>query len=114
MAMIADDTAAGELTRLADTALEAVLQSHARFLERRPGGQRALLGFHELEGRDLHGRNLSDADFSGAKMARALLIGAKLRSSLLFTADLRAANLDRADLTRADLRGACFSGAHLN
>jgi len=65
---IADDKAKDGFVRLADVALEAVLQSHARFLERRPGGQRALLGFHELEGRDLHGRNLSDADFNGAKM----------------------------------------------
>src|SRR5471030_1130089 len=114
MAMIADDTAAGELTRLADTALEAVLQSHARFLERRPGGQRALLGFHDLEECNFHRRNLSDADFSGAKLLRAVLTGAKLRNSVLFAADLRVANLDDADLGRADLRGACFRGAHLN
>src|SRR5450631_2162086 len=104
MAMIQDDPKGEGLPRLADTALEAVLQSHARFLERRPGGQRALLAFHDLEERNFHRRDLCDSDLSGARLTRAVLTGAKLRTSVLFAADLRVANLDGADLSRADLR----------
>ena len=33
--------------------LNAVLLSHARFLARKPGGQRALLAFHDLSDVDL-------------------------------------------------------------
>src|ERR1700722_10434969 len=98
-------------TRLSAAKLEDILRSHEKFAHRVPGGQRAMLAFHDLSGIDLSGRDLSEADMSGARLRQCRMVGAKLRMTNLFGADLRMANLERADLTRADLRGICLRGA---
>src|SRR6266446_4209183 len=111
MAATFDGIPAENWKRLSSAELEVVLSGHLRFLQRRPGGQRALLAFHDLEECDLGRRDLCDAEMSGVRLQRAHLNGTKLRSAVLFAADLRLANLNDADLRRADLRGACFRGA---
>src|ERR1700751_2645411 len=109
-----DDAEVGSWIRLSPSELEHVLAAHERFVERKPGGQRARLAAHDLSDADLMCRELSDAELTGARIQRALLMGANLRGAVLFAADMRMANLDGADLTRADLRGSCCRGARLN
>src|SRR5258708_30589477 len=102
------------LTNLDSRALAEVLEAHGRYLARRPGGQRALLGFHDLSERDFGGCNLSEGDFSGALLHRARFPAAILRADLLFSADFPMAGLKGADLSRPDLRAACLRGAPLD
>ena len=78
--------------------LKNILELHAKYLAKEPGGVRA----------DLCGANLYGADLCGAD-----LYGANLRSADLRSADLCGANLCGADLRSADLRSANLCGANL-
>ncbi len=66
--------------------LAKVLREHARFLERKPGGRRAMLAFHDLSNYDLSGQDLSEADLTGARLRRARLTWTTLRATNLFGA----------------------------
>jgi WD40 repeat protein/uncharacterized protein YjbI with pentapeptide repeats/3',5'-cyclic AMP phosphodiesterase CpdA len=71
------------------------------------------LAGHDLRGRDLTGRLLTDADLHGADLSDSLLLGADLSGADLGEARLAGARMDRAKLAGADLRGADLRGARL-
>ena len=71
--------------------LEEILDSHEKWLNNDPGGEKA----------NLSGANLSDANLRGANLRGANLSGADLSG-----ADLCGANLSDADLCGANLCGA--------
>jgi len=108
-----DPTAHVGVTRLSRAELARVIRSHQAFLQRKPGGQRALLQFHDLSSLDLSGYDLSEADLTGCVFRHARLDDTQLRGANLFGSDLRMTGLRRANLTRADLRGASLRGADL-
>jgi hypothetical protein len=89
--------------KMSATELKTVLDSHAQWLEGKPGGKQA----------DLHGANLQWADLHGADLHGANLHGADLQMANLHRADLQGANLQGADLRGANLRGADLRGANM-
>jgi len=93
--------------------LERVLERHELYLERRPGGQRALLAYRDLSGCDLRRKNLSEADLSATFLIGTKLLDANLTGAILFGSNLSRADLRNAILVRADLRGAVLRGADL-
>ena len=100
-------------TKLSQAEAMHAIQRHEAFLERRNGGQRALLTFHDLSGLDLSGVNLREAEMTGIKFRNTNLASAQLQEAEMFGADLGGANMRAADLTRPDLRGAFLKGADL-
>ena len=109
--------------------LKIILDFHAKWLKKEPGGKRANLRWADLSEADLSGAILSGAnlrvadlswailsgaDLSGADLSWAILSGADLSGADLSGADLRGADLRGADLRRADLRGADLSEADLS
>src|SRR5260221_5259305 len=90
------------LTNLEPGALAQVLEAHGRYLARRPGGHRALLGFHDLSERDFGGCNFSAGDFNGALLHRARIPPAIFRVALPFAPALSLAGLATADLGHSD------------
>lgn len=79
--------------------LNEIIASHAKWLRREDGGERANLRRANLQGVDLHEADLRDAD---------------LRSANLRRANLQEANLNEADLRDTDLQGAYLQGADLD
>ena len=59
----------GRFKRLDQAELDKILESHAKFVGGRSGGQRANLGSYDLSYLDLSGKNLSNAELSGSRMA---------------------------------------------
>ncbi|MDP9103183.1 MAG: pentapeptide repeat-containing protein, partial [Pseudomonadota bacterium] len=94
--------------------IKAMLSAHARYLEGRPGGQRANFSYKDLRNCGMEGMDLREVVFSGAVMSGALLASADLAGAILYGVDLRNADLRCANLIRADLRGACLRGANLS
>lgn len=88
--------------------LDAILESHARWLAGNASGKRA-----NLHDADLHDTNLRWADLHDANLRLADLHLADLRGADLHGADLRWADLRWADLRTADLRGVDLRGADL-
>ena len=100
------------------TELLEILERHRKWLNEKPGGQRADLRYADLSGAALRGADLryadlSGADLRGADLCGAALRGADLRYANLSGAELRGADLRYANLSRADLRGADLRGADL-
>lgn len=93
--------------------LNAILQSHARYVTKQ-GGMRAQLAHTNLDGLSLANRNLEEIDFTGASLVGASFYGSNLYRVSLYCADLRGCDLRYSKLTRADLRGASFRGARLS
>lgn len=81
--------------------LNEIIEKHKKWLNDKPGGERA-----NLRGADLRGANLQEADLQEAVLQEANLRGTDLRGADLRRADLRGADLREADLREADLRGA--------
>ena len=79
-----ENAALDNFTRLEPDALARTIEAHRQYLIRAPGGQRALLGFHDLSEYDFSRANLSEADFSGAKLHRTRFREAKLQILALF------------------------------
>ena len=79
--------------------LNEIIASHAKWLRREDGGERANLRRANLQGVDLHEADLRDAD---------------LRSANLRRANLQEANLNEADLQYTYLQGAYLQGADLD
>jgi hypothetical protein len=84
--------------------LYVILETHAKWLRSKQGGERA----------NLFGANLSRADLSNADLTRANLIAADLYRTNLTGANLNGVELAGADLTRANLSGTNLSGADLS
>jgi hypothetical protein len=82
--------------------LKEILEQHKLWLDGR-GGERADLGYANLQNANLLGANLKDANLTGANLSYADLKGA----------DLKGADLTRANLKDADLHGANLHGANL-
>ncbi|MEI9886401.1 MAG: pentapeptide repeat-containing protein [Rhizomicrobium sp.] len=101
-------------TALTQKELNAVLQSHERYLTRIGGGLRAHLAHARLDDLNLANRNLTEADFTGASLVGTNISGSNLTRAALYCADLRNCNLRYSRLPGADLRGASFSGAMLS
>ena len=95
-----------------DDILQAI-ESHERWLKRKPGGLRADLSGLEVTGFQLARVNLQSARLSGVNFANTLLSGADLSYADLFCANLDDSDLTNAVLMRADLRGASIRGANL-
>lgn len=100
-------------SRVGQEEVDRATAAHHRFLERDPGGARAIFRLRELRGLTLAGRRLAEADFTGADLQECDLSAAELRGAILYCADLRRADLEGARLNRADLRGATLRGANL-
>ena len=93
--------------------LKNILELHAKYLAKEPGGVRADLCGADLCGANLYGADLCGADLCGADLCGANLYGADLYGADLRGADLRGADLCGADLRSADLRSANLCGANL-
>lgn len=98
--------------------LDAILESHARWLAGDASGTRANLHDADLHDADLRRVNLHDANLRwvnlhDANLHMANLHMADLRGADLHGADLRWADLRWADLRTADLRGVDLRGADL-
>lgn len=91
-----------------------IAEAHSRFLDRRPGGARALLASAKMSELDISRRRLGEADFSGADLTGACFRQSNLQRATLFCADLRHTDLSHCDLKYSDLRGACLAGADLS
>ncbi len=100
-----------------DEELQKILEAHRKWVESEgKEGERANLGWANLQGADLRGANLQKADLrganlqkadlAGANLQKAALRGANLQKAALFGANLQAANLGWADLQEAYLGGA--------
>ena len=63
--------------------LHEVLDAHWRFLARKPGGRRAVLGYVDLSARELDRVNLSEAELTGCVFRDASLNGANLEGANL-------------------------------
>jgi uncharacterized protein YjbI with pentapeptide repeats len=98
---------------LAQSAFEATVLAHERFL-RRGGGGRAMLRFTQAPGLDGRRRLLNEADFTGSNLAGGLFAGSHFEAASLQCADLSNCDLRASNLRRADLRGARLAGASLN
>ena len=81
--------------------LNKILELHQKWINKEPGGERAILWAADLREADLRGADLRGADLRGADLR-----GANLRGAILWAADLREADLREADLREADLREA--------
>ena len=101
------------LRKITAQEVRKVLDLHVRFLDRRPGGQRASLAYTDLTGFQLDRADLREADFTGARLNAAFLSETNLEGATLYGVDLRGSDLRAANLTKADLRGACLRGANL-
>jgi len=88
--------------------LQAILDSHRRWLEGEKGGKRADLTGADLRDMDLRRADLRRADLERADLRRANLEDADLRGAYLYGADLVSANL-----RNARLEGACLFSANL-
>ena len=108
------DDPAQRWTKVSQSEMDEIIRLHELYLDRKTGGRRALLAFHDISGLKLSNRDLSEADFSGARMRRVKMNATKLKMTNFFGADLRMADLKAATLNRADLRGACLRGADLS
>ena len=93
--------------------LNAIVESHGKWLRNEKDGKRAYLQGADLRGANLQGANLQDANLQGAYLQDANLQGADLRGAYLRGAYLRGADLRGADLQGAYLRGADLQGAYL-
>ena len=104
--------------------LENILEAHRKWVESEgKEGERANLGWANLqvaylfeanlEGADLRGANLEGADLAGANLQKAALRGANLQKAALFGANLQAANLGWANLQAANLGWADLQEAYL-
>ena len=98
--------------------LNEIIASHAKWLRREDGGERANLRRANLQGVDLHEADLRDADLRSANLRRANLQVVKLhlaylRDSDLRSAEIRVANLQVANLRRANLQDTDLRGADL-
>src|SRR5260221_11718017 len=102
------------LTNLEPGALAQVLEAHGRYLARRPGGHRALLGFHDLSERDFGGCSLSRGGFSRPLRHRPRFPPRVLRAGRPFSAPLGVACPNGGDPRPPDLRGPRVPGAQLN
>lgn len=89
--------------------LNEIIASHAKWLRREDGGERANLRRANLQGVDLHEADLRDADLRSANLRRANLQEANLNE-----ADLRDTDLRGADLQYTYLQGAYLQGADLD
>lgn len=85
--------------------LQAILESHREWLEKK-GGERANLRGANLCGADLRRADLRGANLWGADLQKANLCGADLQG-----ANPRGANLQGANLCEANLQGANLQGA---
>lgn len=83
--------------------LESILKKHQLWLDKEPGGERAIL----------KGANLFEANLEGVNLKYANLERANLREANLERANLREADLREADLFGANLREANLFGANL-
>ena len=73
--------------------LKNILELHAKYLAKEPGGVRADLRGANLCGANLYGADLCGADLRSADLCGANLCGANLYGADLYGADLRSANL---------------------
>lgn len=94
--------------------LNEIIASHAKWLRREDGGERANLRRANLQGVDLHEADLRDADLRSANLRRANLQEANLNEADLRDTDLRGADLRGADLQYTYLQGAYLQGADLD
>src|SRR5258708_34096628 len=95
-----ENAALDNFTRLEPDALARTVDAHRQFLIRAAGGQRALLGFHDLSECDFSRGNLSEADFSGAKLHRTRFREARWQMPVMLGAHLRMADRNGPDCTR--------------
>lgn len=88
--------------------LNEIIASHAKWLRREDGGERANLRRANLQGVDLHEADLRDADLRSANLRRANLQEANLNEADLRDTDLRGADLDQTyyQITRIGSRNA--------
>lgn len=78
--------------------LNEILEKHKKWLNDKPGGERANLSNANLSNANLSHANLSHANLSRANLSRANLSGANLSGANLRHSDLCYANLDFACL----------------
>ena len=88
--------------------LNEIIASHAKWLKKEDGGERANLRRANLQGVDLHEADLRDADLRSANLRRANLQEANLNEADLRDTDLRGADLDQTyyQITRIGSRNA--------
>jgi len=88
--------------------LNEIIASHAKWLRREDGGERANLRRANLQGVDLHEADLRDADLRSANLQRANLQEANLNEADLRDTDLQGADLDQTyyQITRIGSRNA--------
>ncbi len=112
------------LREISPEELQRILKAHQQWLESEgKEGERADLGWANLqaaalrgvnlEGADLRGANLEKADLAGANLQAAALRGVNLQKAVLFGANLQAANLGWANLQAANLGWANLQAAYL-
>ena len=116
------------MKKLTQKELDAILESHAKWLHR-DGGRKAnlarkdlrgldftcaKLNMADLEGADLRATNLNCALLVGANLGRAILEGANLKNADLSNANLNFAKLSGAQLIEATLSGANMCGVDLS
>ena len=93
--------------------LDALVSLHARFLQGRIGGRRAILKNVDLSDLEIKHQDLRRVDFTNVKMRRMDLTGTSFQEASLFACDLSFSTLNKVSFVRADLRGSKIEGADL-
>src|SRR5512141_555556 len=77
------------LETLDRAALAEVIAAHLRFVQRKPGGRRAVLNHVDLQNCDLEGVRLNEAELTGCVFNGASMARANLEMAVLAGCDMR-------------------------
>lgn len=101
------------MEKLSQTQLDAMADLHARFLEGRLGGRRAVLKNADLSGLSFKAKDMRQVDFTGCVMRGMDMAQANFAEARLYACDLTDSDLGHCNFSRADLRGARIESANL-
>jgi uncharacterized protein YjbI with pentapeptide repeats len=93
--------------------LDDILNKHELFLNRKPGGARAIIRDREMGQLNFSKRNISQADFAGCIMRHGNFSFCNFESATIFSCDLSESKMVSVKFIRADLRGSAFENCDL-
>ena len=93
--------------------LDDILTKHELFLNRKPGGARAIIRDREMSNLNFAKRNISQADFAGCIMRHSDFSFCNFENAIIFSCDLSESKMPHTKFIRADVRGSAFENCDL-